>query len=84
MVYIGSLSYIWYLSEGYQNYIMYNTIYGLLFNIILNLILIHYYGIIGAAVETLLAKILANYIIHAFRKETREIFYIQTKSIFSL
>ena len=84
MVYIGSLSYIWYLSEGYQNYIMYNTIYGLLFNIILNLILIHYYGIIGAAVATLLAKILANYIIHAFRKETREIFYIQTKSIFSL
>ena len=84
MVYIGSLSYIWYLSEGYQNYIMYNTIYGLLFNIILNLILIYYYGIIGAAVATLLAKILANYIIHAFRKETREIFYIQTKSIFSL
>ncbi len=84
MVYIGSLSYIWYLSEGYQNYIMYNTIYGLLFNIILNLILIYYYGIIGAAVATLLAKILANYIIHAFRKETREIFYIQTKSIFNL
>ena len=83
MVYIGSLSYIWYLSEGYQNYIMYNTVYGLLFNIILNLILIHYYGIIGAAVATLLAKILANYIIHAFRKETREIFYIQTKSIFN-
>ncbi len=83
MVYIGSLSYIWYLSEGYQNYIMYNTVYGLLFNIILNLILIHYYGIIGAAVATLLAKILANYIIHAFRKDTREIFYIQTKSIFN-
>jgi len=80
-IYIGSLSYFWYLAEGYQNYVMYNTIYGLVLNIILNLILISFYGIIGAAIATLVAKLFANYFVHALRKDTREIFFIQTKSM---
>ena len=82
-IYIGSISYYWHLSEGYQNYVMYNTIYGLLLNVGLNFILIFYYGITGAAVATLVSKVFVNYIVNAFRKETREIFIIQTKSIFN-
>ena len=57
------------------------TLLGLLINIIFNTILIPTYGGVGAAYATLIANVAAAYLFDFFRKDTRYIFFIKTRSI---
>jgi len=71
----------WMLSEGLTRLLLYRSIVGLSFNIILGLILIPVYGAIGAAVSTLLAHILVGFIFDFFNPITRSQGMLKFKSL---
>lgn len=79
---LGLASGKWLINENLQHLSFYRTLVGAVFNVVLNLFLIPSYGIIGAAFSTLIAQILAAYIVDLFHKRTRKIFIMKTKSIF--
>ena len=58
----------------------YKTVFGLILNIILNLMLIPKYGIYGAAISTSITQVFSIFIVDYFIKEYREQFFIQLKS----
>tara|TARA_A100001035_G_C27437923_1_gene344579 strand:- start:186 stop:578 length:393 start_codon:yes stop_codon:yes gene_type:complete len=82
-VYMGNLSHYWYIAEGYQKLSLIRTSSGLVVNIILNLILISSYGIIGAAIATVVTKSYVVYFANLLNKKTYKMFKIQTKAIFN-
>lgn len=82
-VYMGSLSHYWYIAEGYQKLSLIRTSSGLAINIILNLILISSYGIIGAAIATVITKSYVVYFANLLNKKTYKMFNIQTQAIFN-
>lgn len=60
---IGAVRAIWILAENKQNYLLTISFWGMLINILLNLILIRPLGGIGAALATLITQIWTNIII---------------------
>lgn len=58
--------------------------FGALVNCALNFVLIPRYGSTGAAVATLISYSVASYFVLIFFKSSRPMFYMMTKSIFSL
>ncbi|MGY8917833.1 MAG: hypothetical protein ACKVJ6_06125, partial [Flavobacteriales bacterium] len=83
-VYMGNLSHVWYIAEGYQKLSLVRTSTGFLLNVILNLILISYYGIIGAAIATLITKSYVVYFANLLNSKTYKMFNLQTKAMFNL
>lgn len=83
-VYMGNLSHYWYIAEGYQKLSLVRTSSGLLVNIILNLILISSYGIIGAAIATVVTKSYVVYFANLLSKKTYKMFNIQSKAMFNI
>lgn len=71
----------WIISEGLMNYALLANVAGAVLNFILNLILISRYGPRGAAIATLVSQIISVYLMMLLFKETRKIFYIQTKAL---
>ena len=57
------------------------TLIGLGLNVIFNLILIPKFGGVGAAYASLIANFAAAYLFDCFRKGTRHMFFIKTRSI---
>jgi len=55
---------------GYIKKNLYRTSIGLIANVVLNLILIPFYGIYGAAIATLLGQMTANLMYDIFDKQT--------------
>jgi len=72
----------WILAEGLVKYSFATTAIGAIINIVFNFYLIPMYGIIGAALATVVAQFFAAYIANVFYSRTRVIFYKQTKAIF--
>lgn len=64
--YLGSARTIWIMAESKHNYLMFINTTGVILNILLNYILIQIYGIIGAAIATVLTEVFVNYIITFF------------------
>jgi O-antigen/teichoic acid export membrane protein len=69
-VFLGVASGKWFLAENYIKKNFYRTFIGLLVNVTLNFVLIPQYGILGAAVATLLGQASANFIYDFFDKQT--------------
>lgn len=70
----SSLSYprsVWMICENKQNYTKYILIWGVIVNLILNYFGIKYFGIIGAAIATLITEIMTCLVAPLFYKETR-------------
>lgn len=61
----------WLLAENLQKYNLYSTLTGSIINITLNIIFIPIYGILGAALATIFARILAFYMIPLVFKNVR-------------
>lgn len=80
-VFLGIASGKWFLSEGLQKFAFYRTLSGAIINIILNFVLIPMYGLIGAAVATLIAQTLAAFVFDVFSKKTRMIFFMKLKTL---
>jgi O-antigen/teichoic acid export membrane protein len=66
----------WFLTENLQNLSFFRTLYGAIINIVLNLILIPFFGIIGASISTILSYSIAVYLSLLFNKKTIKIFRI--------
>lgn len=69
------------VSENLSKIDFKRTFLGAISNIILNFWLIPLYGILGAAIATLISQFLANYIYDFFDKRLRNQLMIKTKSI---
>ena len=74
----------WAITEGIVKLIAVRNLFSAISNIILNLYLIPKYGAAGAAIASLGAIFLSYYLFFSMLKITRQMFFIQSKSIFSL
>lgn len=74
---LGVASSSWLTNENLQHIALYRTLSGLVINIILNLVLIPTYGVIGAAIATVTAQLMAAFVFDAFSKKTRATFFMK-------
>lgn len=80
-VFLGVGCSSWMINERLGPLALIQTVMGAVLNIVLNYILIPEYGAVGCAIATTLSYAVAAWLGNALFKETREIFYLQTKAI---
>ena len=68
--------------QGNNYFVLIRGLLGFLINFILNFILIPWYGSIGAAISSLVALVIANFISDYFNSSTKDLFYDKTKTLF--
>ena len=78
---LGVASGSWYVAENLVLLSFYRTLLGCIVNIILNVFLIPHYGIIGAAVASLIAQVFAALMFDVVNRVTRRLFYMKLKSL---
>ena len=61
--YMGSVRNIWILAEGKQKYLWIINLSGALTNVVLNALMIPYWGIMGAAAASLITQMFTNFIL---------------------
>lgn len=83
-VFLGVAGNNWYIAENMQKVRMYYITISAIINILLNFYLIPAYGVVGAAIATLISQALSSYIFDATKKSTRELFWMKTRAIFFL
>jgi O-antigen/teichoic acid export membrane protein len=81
-VFLGVASGKWLLTENLIKISFYRTFLGAAGNFILNLILIPIFHLNGAAIATLLANFLADYLFDFTNFKTRQTFLMKTRSLF--
>ena len=69
--FMGSIRNIWILAENKQKYMWRISLFGALFNVMLNFVLIPFYGAIGASVASLVTQILMNFVLGFVIKDLR-------------
>ena len=69
--YLGAVRSVWILAEGKQRFLWIISLSGMILNVLLNLVLIHFYDGEGAAMATLITQIFTNIIIVAVIKPLR-------------
>jgi O-antigen/teichoic acid export membrane protein len=79
---LGAASGSWFVSENLQRYALYRTLLGASVNIALNFALIPKYGILGAAIGTVVAQSVAALFFDILTAKTRVLFFTKLKSIF--
>jgi len=79
---LGVASGSWFVNENLQHYSFYRTALGAFINVILNIILIPLYGLMGAAVATVVAQSMAALFFDFFTKKTRKIFFMKLKTVY--
>lgn len=79
---LNNVTWKWHLIENNQKLALARLFIGSSLNIILNIILIPYLNINGAAIATLISYSFASFWGHLIFKETRQIFIRHAKSIF--
>ncbi|SMC54896.1 flippase [Cellulophaga tyrosinoxydans] len=81
-VFLGVANQKWFISENLQAYNILCLGFGMVANIVLNLVLIPKQGILGAAYATLISQFIASVLAPIFFNKTRESFFMMLKSIF--
>ncbi|MDV7199722.1 flippase [Roseovarius sp. 10] len=79
---LGVVNGYWFIAENLQKFSMFNTLLGLVVNIILNYFLMPVYGASGAAAATLVSYGFSAYFLLMIFSETRVQFFKITFSIF--
>lgn len=74
----------WYIIENFTILAFKRNVYGAIINIILNIYFIKEFGIVGAAVATVLSYATASFVMDYFNPLTREQFYLKLKAVFFL
>lgn len=80
-VFLGEATTRWFVAEGFQKKLLFRTLFGAFFNVLLNIVFINKYGIMGAALATIISQFISVYIINLFDSSTFSIFKLQTLSI---
>jgi len=78
----GLVTWKWFFAENYQLLGSLRSVYGMVFNILLNLIVIPTHGLRGAAFATLLAHFLAFFVLDFFDPKTKPLFFMKLKAVF--
>ena len=81
-VFLGVVSGRWFVAENRQKLNLQRTILGALINIVLNLVLIPRYGLIGAAVASVIAHSIAAFFSDLFNAKTRSLFRMKLAALF--
>lgn len=71
----------WLVAEGFYLHSFYRNIIGAFLNVILNIVLINEFGLVGAAVSTLISYAFVGVFYDLFFKELRVNFKLKLKSI---
>lgn len=79
---LGTASSTWLLSENLQHIALYRALSGAIANLVLNVALIPYYGIIGAAIATVVGYMLAGFVFDLFNSKTRGMFFMKVDAFF--
>lgn len=79
-VFSGIIASKWVVTENLTKNALVRSVIGTILSIIFYYIFINRYGIVGAAIATLLSYAFVNYLSLAFWKKTRECFIMQTKA----
>lgn len=74
---IGSVFVKMLYAENFEKKYLYKSIFGMLINIFLNYILLPIYGIMGAAIATLITLLAINYIYDLFDSHLRKFYYLK-------
>ena len=80
---LGIISGMWLVNENLQRFAFYRAVVGVIVNIVANIFLIPYFGVVGAAVGTLLSQFIAAYMFDLFNTKTRAIFWMKTRAFYS-
>lgn len=78
---LGVVSGQWFIVENLQILFMYRSLTGAIVNVIMNLLLIPSFGLLGAAIATLIGQISATFLFDLFNKRTRPIFWLKLESL---
>lgn len=74
----------WIIGAGAEKFSALTTTLGAIANVTLNFFLIPRYGVVGAAVATLISQMIAAYLVNSLLLKTRKIFILQTRAILML
>jgi PST family polysaccharide transporter len=83
-VFLGVAQGPWTVNEGLTKLALFRTAVGAIVNIALNLVLIPGYGVIGAAIATIISYALSAFVLNAFSARTRRIFFLQLNAMIPL
>ncbi len=78
---IGGAASTFLLAINMERIVFMKTLFGAVANIALNIILIPKYGVMGAAIATLITQAIASYFTYLFFPRTRDLFWMQTKAL---
>ena len=79
---LGVASGAWLTSQNLQNHAFYRTFFGAVINVIMNLVLIPIYGMIGSAIATVIAQMMAALLFDVFSSKTRIGFFMKLKTLY--
>jgi polysaccharide transporter, PST family len=80
-VFLGVAQTPWTLNEGLTKLALARTASGAVVNVLLNLVLIPTHGAVGAAVATAISYALSGFVLNAFSRRTRRIFFLQLRAM---
>jgi len=78
---LGVVSSSWLINENMQRVTLYRTLSGAIVNVVLNLVLIPIYGLLGAAIATVISYTIAGLLFDLFNKKTRIMFRMKVNAI---
>jgi O-antigen/teichoic acid export membrane protein len=71
----------WLINENYTTIALYRNLSAAIVNVMLNIFLINYYGIKGAAYATLLSFFISGFLFDLYHHKTRSIFFIKIRAL---
>jgi PST family polysaccharide transporter len=83
-VFLGVAQSPWDLTENLTRLALFRMASGAILNIILNIFMIPAYGVVGAALATVISQAFASVILNAVHEKTKRIFNLQIKAMFFL
>lgn len=78
---VSIISFRYFLAEDLQIYSFYRALIGLVLNIVLNYLLIPLYGVVGAAISTVISQMVAVWLLNSISSKTRVMFFMQNKAL---
>ena len=79
--YFGAINNVYMVAEDKQKWVQFTTLMGALANVLMNFMLIPKWGIMGAALSSLITQILANFVLMGIIPDLRKGFFLMIKGI---
>lgn len=81
---IGAVSTKILYAEHFEKKYLYRSLFGMLINVVLNMILIQLYGVLGAAIATIITLFAIHYVYDLFDKQLMKFYYMKWKCFVSV